>query len=204
MGMMKKKWLKCCSCGDAICCPNRDCPDVVDGSNFLPTSLTVEFTASFPFPGVVTPPTGHSFTAPPPSACWDFSFEVFLIECRGVSGSITYTGTGENTCTWCSNTYTNRVSVVLTCGQGGGGDSGWILTIESSSPPGSCELPPDVYRTNFSQSSCTPILLTGDMNECFTCDFFVCQIGGIVIAPGVIVPVIATHPPFCLSVRVYE
>jgi hypothetical protein len=195
-----------CDCdliSNVICCPDRTCPD--DSlPNALPTSLTVQLTASFPLPAVITPATGHSFEAPPPSACFDFEFDVFLIECRGESNAVTYAGVGENNCTWCGNNYTVRISVVLTCAGEGTESGGWILTVEAVTPPGSCELPGDVYRVNFTQASCDPILLSGDMNECTTCEFFTCTIGGINIAPGVVVPVIARHAPFCLSVLVYE
>ena len=192
--------MSCGCCTSGICCPNRTCPD--DGlPSSLPTSLTVELTASFPNPGVITPSTGHSFTAPDPSDCFDFSFQVYLIECRGLSGAITYAGQGEHTCTWCGNTYTMQFNVVITCAVA---DGGWLLTVEAPSPSGDCDLPGDVYRTTFSQSSCDPILLVGDMDGCFTCSFLTCTIGGIMIPPGIIVPVIATHPAFCLAVTVYE
>jgi hypothetical protein len=95
------------------------------------------------------------------------------------------------------------VSVILTCAATSG--SGWILTFETLASPGDCDLDltGDQYRVDFNQDSCDPILLNGDVNECLDCGF-TCQIGGIQIAPGVIVPVIATHSPFCLHAMIYE
>ena len=201
-GNLLEAVLNCGCCGDGICCPSRDCPGP-GAVNPLPTSLTIELTASFPLPGTVQPPN-TGFTPPPPSDCFDFLFTLYLIECRDTSpsGAITYAGSGCNACTWCGNNYTICMNVILTCRSSGA--AGWILTVETSVPPGDCQLQGDIYRVNFDQDSCDPILLSGEMNECITCSFLNCQIGAVIIPGPVLVPVIATHPPFCLSVLISE
>lgn len=191
---------KVCTCDETAlrCCSNRDCPGP-GAVNPMPDQLTMEMTASFAGPPSVSPP-GSGIDPPENSDCFNFSFTLNLSVCA--DGIITYAGEGENTCTWCGTTYTMRVSVILTCGVAG---QGWILTFEAMTTPGDCNLDfsGDQYSINFEQTACDPILLSGDANQCFDC-VLTCQIGAIIIPPGVLVPVIATHAPFCISAMVYE
>jgi len=187
--------LNCGCCTTSVCCDGRPCPGSGE-PNALPSSLTIEVSATFNDPPIVTPP-GSGFDPPANSDCYNFSFE---LGGSCVEGIITYGGVGEHTCTWCSQSFTIRLSVLLICGA-----NGWFLTIEALVPPGDCDLEVsgDQYSATLVKESCDPVLMGGDMERCLDCGF-TCQIGGIMIAPGVIVPVIATHSPFCLSFLVYE
>lgn len=184
-----------CGCCGSLCCDGRACPGSgIEGA--LPSSLTIEVSASFAAPPVVTPP-GSGFDPPANSDCFNFSF---TLAGGCVQDLPIYVGIGEHSCTWCGTTYNVRLSVVLACGE-----NGWFLTLEDLIPPGDCDLnvSGEQYSAQLAKDSCDPILMGGDINQCLDCGF-TCQIGGIQIAPGVIVPVIATHSPFCLSFLVYE
>lgn len=193
-GESKKK----CCCGDeSVCCTGRPCPASGE-PNALPSSLTIEVNATFNAPPIVTP-SGTIFSPPANSNCYDFSF---TLNGSCVEGIVTYAGIGEHTCTWCSRSYTIRLSILVVCGVGGGG---WFLSVEALASPGDCNLDVsgDQYFSNLTKHSCDPVLLSGDLNRCLDC-LFTCQIGAIMIAPGVLVPVIATHSPFCLSFTISE
>jgi hypothetical protein len=189
---------KQCSCEETDsteCCDGRPCAGSGE-PNAMPSTLTVEVSATFNAPPTVAPP-GSGFEPPANSTCFNFSF---TIGGGCVEGQKTYGGVGEHSCTWCGNTYDIRLSIVLACGA-----NGWFLTLESVIPAGDCNR--DVSGEQFSAllegQACNPVLVSGDMNNCLDCAF-TCQIGAIMIAPGVLVPVIATHSPFCLSFLIYE
>lgn len=194
-----------CSCDESGsgCCSSRACPG--DSSiNPLPDTLTLELSATFPYPAVVTP-SGSGFSPPPPSDCFNMTITLHLSECG--KGFRTYAGVGEKTCSWCSKSYSIKQSVLLTCGsvigQSRSKSQAWLLTFETLFSEGPCVLDDD-YRINFNQHSCDPILLSGDVKECVTCSGIWCQLGAIVIPGPTIVPVIATHAPFCLHAIVFE
>ena len=189
---------KQCSCGETDnteCCDGRPCPGSGE-PNAMPSTLTVEVSATFNDPPLVSP-SGSGFDPPANSTCFDFSF---AIDGGCVDGIKTYGGIGEHSCTWCNRTYNIRLSVVLACG-----DNGWLLTLETVVPPGDCnrDVSGDQFSAQLEGQACNPVLVSGDMNNCLDC-VFTCQIGAIETSPGVLVPVIATHSPFCLSFLVYE
>lgn len=193
------------NCEMTRCCPDRTCP--YDGfPNPLPEKLKLQIRATFPTPGTVTPPDS-GFSPPANSDCYDMEFDIFLIACEGSNGAeenvgITYGGFGVKECTWCSLDFTIRVSVTVLCA--GQGEDGGTLSFEAQADSGDC--PPtigDQVFVNF-QQTCDPILMSGDLSgDCIACPEMSCQIGAIV-RDGVVIPVIATHAPFCLSITIYE
>jgi len=194
----------CGCCGDR-CCTGRCCPVTDDvepfpelctgasGDNPLPLSLTVELSATFQHPPTGVPPAS-GFTPPANSNCYDFSFPIFLVACRA-NDIRTYMGVGTNTCVWCGTTYTIKIHVELTCFG--------LLTLQDYVPVGDCERVVGHIMSETFQHSCDPILLSGDMNHCLDCGWQ-CNLGMWEPFPGVWVPVIAIHAPFCLSVTIYE
>ena len=192
---------KLCSCDttiEAVCCPSRNCP-YGSGDNPLPNTLTLELTASFPVPGAVSP-SGSGCSVPESSDCFNLTFPLFLSVCE--NGQIVYAGVGEKNCTWCSRSFTTRISATLTCGASGEG--GWYLSFELLSPPGDCPTDDTYFISGMGQDSCDPILLSGDMEKCVECANMVCTICSIVLPGPIIVPVLATHAAFCLSALIYE
>lgn len=188
---------KKCSCDEEEkdgCCTDRSCPGL-GAVNPLPASLTVELSASFNEPPSGVPPAS-GFTPPANSNCYNFSFPIYLTNC-GDNGIRFYFGTGVHSCSWCNTTYTIRITVELTCFG--------LLTIKDVLPVGDCGISylGDAYRIECTQHSCDPILLSGEMNRCLDCRWQ-CNLGLWEPFPGVEVPVIAMHSPFCLSAIIYE
>jgi hypothetical protein len=192
---------KQCSCEETdttTCCDGRPCAGSGE-PNAMPSTLTVEVSATYNTPPVVSPP-GSGFEPPANSTCFNFSF---TIGGGCVQGQKTYGGVGEHSCTWCGRTYNIRLSIVLACGA-----NGWLLTIEDVVPPGDCnrDVSGDQFRAFLAGEACDPVLISGDLLpplDCLDCNWM-CQIGSIETSPGVLVPVLAYHSPFCLSFLVYE
>jgi len=195
----------CCTNNGDGCCTGRCCPFISEelpgtctggpNDNPLPTSLTVDLSATFQHPPTGVPPAS-GFTAPANSNCYDFSFQIHLTSC--LSNAIRmYTGTGTNSCVWCGVTYTVKVHAELTCFG--------LLTLKDAQPIGDCGInyESDGYQITFDRLSCDPILMSGDMPRCLPCAWQ-CNLGLWEPFPGVWVPVIAIHSPFCLSATVYE
>jgi hypothetical protein len=187
MSMMKKKWLECCTCGQAICCTGRCFPGApgVDGNctgdpseNPLPTTLTVDMLTD-----------DASF------GCFAGSTTVTLVA-NGRWGL----GTINATCSWHNPTDSTAafvtwyfsVQVAIQCTN----EAGWGIEFRRpffETSPHPSFIPQD---STLSRISCDPISLEGT----------VCYFPGMssVVFPAVPPQPPLEHPTICLSFSVYE
>ena len=186
MGMMKKKWLECCTCNGSACCDGRCTPYI---SEVFPGTCTGDL-AENPFPTTLT----VEVSSDSPYGCWAMSSTVTLIENgRWALGRLTGTcsfccpGNSADTCTW-----TFDALIQVNCSSG----TGWILEFDFASS-GPTTVQPPVPSIVLNKMSCDPILLTGEL--CFN--------PGMVCA-GLMPPVgngqVVTHPDICFSITVSE
>jgi hypothetical protein len=184
---------KCDDCTPTpdVCCSERSCPYLdSNGSNPYPAFLTVQLSATFLEECTGIPPAS-GFKCPQESSCYDFSFPIFLSICEE-DGAVFYSGIGENTCTWCGVTYSVRILASLSC----------FGNLRLNFLSGDCIDGREIAGTA-TERSCDPILVAITMEPCLDCRFQ-CVVGSIEISPGVNVPIIAIHPPFCIEALIYE
>lgn len=172
MGMMKKKWLECCTCSGDVCCPERCRPYFSElypgtctgapGENPFPASVTCTITVATvkndPITGL---PTG----------------------CYTCTGSLVYSPAVENwigfvegTCTgWCGGTTRLfQYEVRLSCGDAPSGLRKWYATISDyidGDPTRVCTAPniDSPVLVEFT-SECSPIMLSGQSTSFFCGD----------------------------------
>lgn len=193
----------CCCGGDLGCCPERCCEEGQEGCNPFPDSLTLELSATFT-EECYGLPTGMGFSCPPPSDCLDMA--VTVTKTYPGPCAAEYRALVEKTCSWGGCEFLIKMVITVHCFE----ETSWRVQFDDVSfffsyPYGDCAFAGAIYWMLLRTSSCNPILASGsEGNNCISCEGITCTIGEYENEDGYMVPVIVSHPPFCLHAVVYE